>query len=730
MNLFDDPYGADDALEAYKAAKNPPEFGAGQDDILFAPLTGNEENINVDSFGSMFSPQPMPGMSPFGQQTQPPQEQVSLEERLFEGGLSAVVKGSKGLWHFLTHLFQTFKITTPQGWLATSVRFKQFGYAILSLGVFASVMSIFISSIHNTLWLVTLGIILSIGGLSASILLSERVKSWIDETGQAGTTTDNLHYVDEVSVPVQEESADDFFSGFSDSSDNYEEVSEPLGDYTEYVETVEEVNQDYEDISQLYQDTEEVLVADEPVDLESAISDLDMAVPGMQSRIYLYEQFSRILRSNTPNFSTLREVDMNEQLFQDYLTLLMNSASREGFNEYDYELDSMYENSFMVKLVVKANKKFKADTVALAIENQVKYNEKTGKAVAPNVFTTYQVIGGLVHINIIKDKPPLFTVKDVWLENKEFIQNIENVMPVALGSDEFGDSVVVDFYKVDGLAISGMKGTGKSWMAQSIISQLSMFNSPNQVQFIIADPKGDQGDFNSMNFPHIIEKVQSTEDTMRVLRWLMEEEVPRRRAILGQYGLSNIKVLHQQHPDVNLPFLYIVVEEMMNIGNRLKKHDKEAYQEYRIILSEIINNLRYVGVRLFALSQRLVDDAVPKDAKVGIDLRMTAGSDPSEIEQVTETKQKDFQYNISGKVGRYAIRTPEYNGGQTSFMIGSVLGPTDLDNKQIHKFIEVLWNKLDPVQVPETVEVKIQKELESASTTEMDDILNQEIQLW
>ena len=67
--------------------------------------------------------------------------------------------------------------------------------------------------------------------------------------------------------------------------------------------------------------------------------------------------------------------------------------------------------------------------------------------VAPELFVTSKVIGNNVHIDIIKNDSPMLTVKDMWSENKDFILDPENVMPVVLGSDEIGQSIVMDFCK-------------------------------------------------------------------------------------------------------------------------------------------------------------------------------------------------------------------------------------------------------------------------------------------
>lgn len=727
MSLFDNDYDKDDALEAYRAGKNPPEYGAGQndDDFLFGKPTGSESYVN--NFDAFSNPQMGGFGSQQGQQNQQQNPKGSLEDRLVDGSIDLSKKAIKGLGGFLTDLWGTFKMTTPQGWLRTWVQLRTYGLWFTIAGFITWILGIFMPVIANSTWLLIFGVVIGVSGLAMSILLAEKTKEWIDKEGMEGTTTDDLRPIGSSDVLTQTEEPQEETLAMG-----YDFNEEPDEEDSSFYEGLEEDpdDEDMVDLSSYYGDDDfDVIEEEKPVDVDEAIQELDLAAPGMQSRIYLYEQFSKILSTITPKYSKFEEVFPENSVFDKYATLLMNSSSKEGFTEEDYRLEHIYENSFMYKLVISANTRFKAERVATSIENQEKYNDM-GFEVQPNLFVTNKVIGDKVHIDIIKNEMPLLTVKDMWLNNKEFFQDSSNVMPVALGSSELGESIMIDFYRVEGLVVAGMKRTGKTWLAQSIITQLAMFNSPNQVQFVIADPKGEQGDFASMNFPHILKRVQSEKDTLDLLRWVMNEEAPRRMALLGQYGLSNIKDLRRLHPETNMPFLFVVVEEMMSLGNHLSKQDKDAYKEYRMIISEIVNKFAYIGVRLFGLSQRLVDEAVPKDAKVGLDLRISAGADASEIEQGMETKPKDFPYNISGKVGKYAVRTPEYKGGRTSFMIGSVLAPNNEGNRAAHRFVEAIWNKLEPRKEVETAESLVAKEFKSASSSEMDDILNSDIQLW
>ena len=742
MSYFGDEYDKDSSLEAYRAGKNPPEFGPGQgDDDLFAPIGSNDSFVNGGGgFDDFMNPSPgsFGGGGGFGGGFNDPmggQPQKKSEDEIILDVLAAIWKHIKNFFVFLKDLAATFKDTTPQGWLKVYNQMYKYGAILSGIGVVTILLGFFVPSIANSGFILALGLITGGIGMSGLVLFKQKAEDWIQNEGQVGDTYSNLRPADyeggtpmgepeESNFDLEDQPQDDFFTGGDEEEISFAEDEEDFGGW----DFEEDTDDGYVDLSSQFED-DNILVDDEPIDVDEAIASLSEAGVHAQSRAYLYEQFYKVLRSVTPNYSELTELEEYTDDFQHYLTLLMNAAAREGFTEDDFQVEHIYENSFMYKLVISASPKFKADKVAISIENQEKYNTM-GVEVKPNLFVTSKVIGHNVHIDIIKDSSPMLTVKDMWSENKDFILDPDNVMPVVLGSDELGQSIVMDFSKINSIALSGKPGKGKTWLAQSIIAQLAFFSTPNEVQFIFADPKGQQGDFANINFPHVIEKVKTEEETMEVLRRIVREEVPKREALLGQYGLTDIKDMHRMYPDVTMPYLYILVEEMMSLGDHLKQLDKEAYKEYRAILSDIVNKCRYLGIRLFGLSQRMTDNAIPKDIKVGIDLKMTAGADASEIEQVMEVKPKDFPYNIAGKVGKYAIMSPEYRGGNASFMVGAVMGTSNPENAQTYRFVKALWEKIEPRKEEKSAQQLVDEELGKASSTEMDDILNASIELW
>ena len=120
MPFFGDEYDNDSSLEAYRAGKNPPAFGAGQgDDDLFAPVGSNDQFMSGGGgFDDFMNPTPggaFGGGGGFGGGDNQPQKKS--EDEIMLDILSAIWKHIKNFFAFLKDLAATFKETTPQGWL-------------------------------------------------------------------------------------------------------------------------------------------------------------------------------------------------------------------------------------------------------------------------------------------------------------------------------------------------------------------------------------------------------------------------------------------------------------------------------------------------------------------------------------------------------------------------------------------------------------------------------------
>lgn len=721
MSIFDDH---DKNYEDYLAKKNPPEYQPGQlpeDEILFGPTDPSDVGT-PDSFNSIVNP--TGGLDIFGrpvgsETNQQPQRDpnISREEEILEGIFKVTVIFFKKAGSFLVDLYGNIRKTTIFGWHLVLRLIAIYGLSFVGASFVLFLLSFFFKNIHHISWLMYLGVLLSvIGGVGVFLTLDKSLE--FDK--EYGAIRQKGYEPKSSMVEVPEENQEEGFSDYSqvedisqyDSSEPYNYGSVDLSEEEEFIEVGSLIDD--------YVPTE----IEKPISLEEALSEIEDANQFSQSRQFLLEKFSKILDSCTPDFSTMREIPEGSEMFLHFNSALIGAATSLGFTEDDYELLSIQENAFIYKIIVRAGVKFKPERVTKSIESGERYNVSTGALVNPNMFATCTIINDVVHIDINKNDTPKFTVKDIWMNNRDTILDSRNEMPVVVGSSPIGEPYIVDMSKVHSISLSGKAGMGKTWMAESIIAQLAMFSGPNDVQFIISDIKGSNGDFYNMNLPHIIEKVYTTEDTVDMLKRLFEEEVPRRSAILESKGYTDISDFRRDFPDIDLPYLYVVIEEMMILGQYMKSASPEVAKKYENNISEIINRFRNLGIRLFSLSQRMTNEAIPRKAKVGVSMKMTVGADQSEVSQALDIKDKEFPYNIASQQGRYAVISPEINKSLPTLFIASILNETNSQNTTTYRFISSLWNKIDPIREVESAKVKVAKEISNASSSELDDILN------
>ncbi|SEM21244.1 DNA segregation ATPase FtsK/SpoIIIE, S-DNA-T family [Pasteurella skyensis] len=131
----------------------------------------------------------------------------------------------------------------------------------------------------------------------------------------------------------------------------------------------------------------------------------------------------------------------------------------------------------------------------------------------------------------------------VWLrdilESKEFSHSTAK-LPMALGKDISGQSVVVDMAKMPHLLVAGQTGGGKSVGVNTMILSLLYKLTPEQVRFIMIDPKVVELSIYD-NIPHLLTPVVTDmKKAVNSLRWVVDE-MERRYMLLKHLSVRNIE---------------------------------------------------------------------------------------------------------------------------------------------------------------------------------------------
>ena len=112
-------------------------------------------------------------------------------------------------------------------------------------------------------------------------------------------------------------------------------------------------------------------------------------------------------------------------------------------------------------------------------------------------------------------------------------------LPFVVGVNEFGDDVVLELARLPHVLIGGATGQGKTMCLNSLIAGLVATKTPDEVRFVVYDPKCVEYT-GLVDLPHLImPPVTSVEKMVKVVRWL-ESEVDNRLQMFASVKCRNI----------------------------------------------------------------------------------------------------------------------------------------------------------------------------------------------
>jgi S-DNA-T family DNA segregation ATPase FtsK/SpoIIIE len=149
--------------------------------------------------------------------------------------------------------------------------------------------------------------------------------------------------------------------------------------------------------------------------------------------------------------------------------------------------------------------------------------------------------------NLIKTK---VIMRDLF-ESDEW-RNTKAKVPIALGKDVYGHPIIADLTEMPHLLIAGSTGSGKSVCINSIIASLLYRFSPDQLRFVMIDPKVvELQQYNAL--PHlVVPVVTDPKKVILALRWVVNE-MEKRYKIFARVGVRNIKSFNDRPKNKPLP---------------------------------------------------------------------------------------------------------------------------------------------------------------------------------
>ncbi|MDD5287550.1 MAG: DNA translocase FtsK [Dehalococcoidales bacterium] len=189
-------------------------------------------------------------------------------------------------------------------------------------------------------------------------------------------------------------------------------------------------------------------------------------------------------------------------------------------------------------------------------------------------------------------------------------------LSVALGKGAGGEAGAADLAKMPHLLIAGATGSGKTVCLNAIIACLLMQNTPDELRFIMIDPKRvELTPYNSI--PQLaVPVIVNAEKAIEALRWL-NQEMDNRYQQLARAGVRNIEGYNKNRTGKDkMPYLILVIDELADLM-------MAGFDEVEHILCRLAQLARAIGIHLIVATQRPSVDVVTGLIKANFPTRLS-----------------------------------------------------------------------------------------------------------
>ncbi len=210
----------------------------------------------------------------------------------------------------------------------------------------------------------------------------------------------------------------------------------------------------------------------------------------------------------------------------------------------------------------------------------------------------------IVGLEVPNDSATVVSLRAV-METKEFNDlAAKSKLAIALGKGVSGVPVVADLAKMPHLLIAGATGSGKSVCMNAIICGIVMNATPEQVRFVMVDPKRVEltayAGIPHMAFSEVIVDVDKVVGTLQAVVGEMEARYKKFQDV----GVRNIEA-YNKHPRVlrKLPYWVVIIDELADLM-------MAAPFEVEKLLCRLAQLARATGIHLIVATQRPSVDVV------------------------------------------------------------------------------------------------------------------------
>ncbi|MBN1283328.1 MAG: DNA translocase FtsK [Proteobacteria bacterium] len=273
---------------------------------------------------------------------------------------------------------------------------------------------------------------------------------------------------------------------------------------------------------------------------------------------------------------------------------------------------------------------------------------------------------------------------------------LQSKLPIALGSSTSGNPVVTDLTKMPHLLVAGATGSGKSVAINGIILSILMKSSPEDVRFILVDPKMLELSVYD-GIPHLLlPVVTKPKPAVQAMRWAIRE-MERRYRLLADAGARHIlgyneKVKAGQVTLVSeeraaeltaadkeavahtgkLPYIVIIIDELADLMMTASQDMEEA-------ITRLAQMARAAGIHLILATQRPSVDVITGLIKANFPARIA-------FKVTARHDSRTILDNIGAEAllgqGDMLFMTPQ--GGNLTRIHGSYVSDADISRAVDH----------------------------------------------
>lgn len=175
----------------------------------------------------------------------------------------------------------------------------------------------------------------------------------------------------------------------------------------------------------------------------------------------------------------------------------------------------------------------------------------------------------------------------------------------AVGQDVTGDPIVMDLAALPHLLIAGTTGSGKSVMMNAIVVSLLYRNTPDDLKFVLVDPKGNEM-VQYKDMPHLLAPIvggtsaEAMHKLTKTLIWLADEMERRYKLFAERGGVKKLKDFNKRFPDDKIPNIVLIIDEYTDLIDSLKSTEREMVQT---VVQRIAQKGRAAGIHEIIMMQ-------------------------------------------------------------------------------------------------------------------------------